>query len=154
VKSYELQTSIWVIYILCTWQSTQVQVHIMHMIVNMNSCLHSWCEKLKKRVVIQCITSKVLFCFVMFVSSAFSRNLNIFFLSIFPFSQLESIHVIEINNQLKGRNKLCDFFIIIKSKIIIFRVPHLHIIYNLWTWLFTTCSQMHWQFWEFVISLY
>ncbi len=67
---------------------------------------------------------------------------------IMHFSKLESIHAIGTNSQVKGSNKLFDFLEQSNqrkncdSKIYytIFLVPHLHIIYNLWTWLFATCS--------------
>ncbi len=135
---------IWVIYILCI-------VHIVHRVPNLNSSSHPWWKKFLKKAMIQCMTSEVQFCYVCLKC-----------ICICAFSQLEiSIHAIGTNNQIEGGNKLCDFLQQSNqrkncdNKIYckIFLVSPLHISYNLWTWLFVTCSHMHWKFWKFV-SLY
>jgi hypothetical protein len=77
------QIGIWVIFVLCTWKPIQVQVHIVHMATNLS--WSSYCAHdnhieftpimggIKKKVMIQCITSKIQFHYV--VSNAFTHLL-------------------------------------------------------------------------------
>jgi len=145
-------------FILCTWEPIWVQIYT-----------HD--EKGKERAMIQCITSKVQFCYVcfkyicMFINRKSElldqfyilHNLNQFMLlDLIVKLKVVTSYVIFYNNQINEffcyskQRKICDNKIYCK----IFLIAHLYIIYKLWTWLFATCSRMHWQFWKFVISLY
>jgi uncharacterized membrane protein len=127
-------------FTLCTWQPTWVEVHIVHMAITLSSSLHPLWKGLKKKAMIQCITSKILFCYV--VSNAITclliRNLNI--LDQFCiFHNLGQFILLELIAKVKINSKLCDFLqqanhrIFCDSKIYfkIFLVPHIHTIYNL-----------------------
>jgi hypothetical protein len=115
---------------------------------------------------VQCMTNEVQFCYVCFECiciSSMTGNPNIID-QLCILTTWNIIHAIGIgtNNRVECGSKLCDFLQQSNQKKIcdnkiyckIFLVPPLHIIYDLWTWLFVTCSHMHWQFWNFVISLY
>jgi hypothetical protein len=86
-------------------------------------------KEIKKKAMIQCMTSEVQFCYVCLKC-----------ICICAFSQLEiSIHAIGTNDQIEGGNKLCDFLQQSNqrkncdNKIYckIFLVPPLHISYML-----------------------
>jgi hypothetical protein len=83
-------------FTLCTWQPTQVQIHD---------------ERNKERAMIQCITSKVYFCYVCFKCICIRlviRNLNIVE-QLCIFHNFESIRTIGSNNQPECSTKLCEF---------------------------------------------
>jgi hypothetical protein len=85
-------------FIFCTWQPTWIQVQI-----------HD--ERNKERAMIQCITSKVYFCYVCFKCICIGlviRNLNIVE-QLCIFHNFESIRTIGSNNQPECSTKLCEF---------------------------------------------
>ncbi len=85
-------------FIFCTWQPTWIQVQI-----------HD--ERNKERAMIQCITSKVYFCYVCFKCICIRlviRNLNIVE-QLCIFHNFESIRTIGSNNQPESSTKLCEF---------------------------------------------
>jgi hypothetical protein len=138
---FHKKKGIWVVYMFCA-HDNQLAFKLTPMMRKRQIGLWYYVSQISS------ILLTVKFCYVSFMCNCIcpvTWNLN-FFLWTMYFSQLEPIHVIGTNNQVKANNlvwfpttiksrKFCDNKIYYR----ILLLSNLHTICSLWTWLLTTC---------------